>query len=219
MTIRRGVLLVLLVPVAYVGIGSFLHYLAFPQSSPDLSSYPRSGDAVGDNSSSERFVFKATTRETDGELFSFDFFLRPGAAVPAEHVHPIGEERFHVLEGSLTVTRAGEQLVLQPGQVAAVPPGVAHQAFNHADAEAHVHVEVRPSGNLDMFFVQLERSGVSMEPPGVPALLQFMRLVQEYQASYLAAPPIWAQRTLAFLLAPTARALGYQSYYPEAVER
>ncbi len=139
--------------------------------------------------------------------------------MPAEHVHPIQEERFHVLEGSLTVTRAGERLVLQPGQVASVPPGVAHQAFNHADAEAHAHVEVRPSGNLDMFFVQLERSGVDMEPPGVPALLQFMRFAQEYEASYIAALPIRAQRILAFLLAPTARALGYQSYYSEAVER
>ena len=216
---NRSTFLVLLFPVAYVGIGSFLHYVAFPEPSPDLSAYPRSGDTVGDRSSSERFVFKATTRETDGELVSFDFFLRPGAAVPAEHVHPIQEERFHVLEGSLTVTRAGEQLVLKPGQVAVVPPGVPHQAFNPANAMAHAYVELRPSGNLDMFFVQLERSGVSMEPPGLPALLQFMRFVQEYEASYLAALPISAQDTIAFLLAPTARALGYQSYYSETVER
>ena len=53
----------------------------------------------------------------------------------------------------------------------------------------------------------------------VPALLQFMRFVQEYEASYLAALPISAQDTIAFLLAPTARALGYQSYYSETVER
>jgi mannose-6-phosphate isomerase-like protein (cupin superfamily) len=171
-----------------------LHYVIFPESSPDVSSYPSAGDSVGDASSPERFVFRATTRETAGERFTFDFFLQPGASVPVEHVHRTQAERFEVLEGTLSVTMASEELLLHPGEVAVVPPGVAHQAFNRSAAEVHALVEVRPSGNLDLFFAQLDRSAVTMEPPGVPALLQFIRLMQAYEASYNATLPIWAQR-------------------------
>ncbi|MBW2241510.1 MAG: cupin domain-containing protein [Deltaproteobacteria bacterium] len=204
---------------AYMGIGVLLHYVIFPEASPDMSSYPSAGDSVGDSSSAERFVFRTTTRETEGERFTFDFFLRPGAKVPTEHVHSIQEERFEVLEGTLTVTLASEEILLQPGDVAVVPPGVAHQAFNRGETEAHALVDVRPSGNLDMFFVQLERSGVSMEPPGAQAGLQFARFMQEYEASYSAGMPIVAQKALAFLVAPTARLLGYRNYYAERGDR
>ena len=216
---RRVVLRASMLFCAYLGIGAFLHYVVFPEPSPDFSSYPSAGDSVGDSSSPERFVFRETTRETEGERLTFDYFLRPGASVPTEHVHPIQEERFEVLEGTLTVTIAGKEVQLRPGEVGVVPAGIAHRAFNHADTEMHSLVDVRPSGNLDMFFVQLERSGVRMDPPALPAGLQFMRFMQEYEASYIAGLPISTQRVLAFLVAPTARVLGYQHYYSERRRR
>ena len=212
---KRAFLSASLLLCAYIGIGTLVHYVLFPEASPDASSYPSAGDSVGDTSSPERFLYRETTRETEGERFTFDFFLQQGTSVPVEHVHAIQEERFEVLEGTLTVTVASEEMLLHAGEVAVVPPGVAHQAFNLGHSEVHALVEVRPSGNLDMFFVQLERSGVTMDPPGVPAALQFMRLLQEYEASYSADLPISAQRALAFLVAPTARLLGYRHYYPE----
>lgn len=216
---KRVFLSALLVLCVYLGAGTLLHYVIFPQPSPDVSSFPSAGDSVGDSSSAERFVFRTTTRETEGNRFAFDFFLQPGASVPVEHVHANQEERFEVIEGTLAVTVAGEETLLKPGDVAVVPPGIAHQAFNRTDTEMHALVDVRPSGNLDMFFVQLERSGVNMDLPSLPSGLQFLRFMQEYEASYAAGLPIWTQKALAFVLAPTARLLGYQHYYAERVTR
>lgn len=216
---KRALLYAALFLFAYIGFGTFLHYVLFPEPSPEISYYPSAGDSVGDGSSPQRFVFRATTRETDGKRLTFDYYLQPGASVPAAHVHSIQEERFEVLEGTLTVIVAGEEILLHPGDVAVVPPGTSHQAFNRADTEMHALVNVVPSGNLDMFFVQLERSGVTMDPPAVPAGLQFMRFMQEYEASYNPDLPISAQRVLAFLVAPTARVLGYKHYYSKPNDR
>ena len=216
---KRILFYVLLFFGAYIGIGTFLHYVVFPEPSPDISSYPSAGDSVGNSSSPRRFVFRTTTRETKGKRLTFDFYLQPSASVPVAHIHSIQEERIEVLEGTLVVIMSGEEVLLHPGDVAVVPPGTPHQAFNRADIEMHALVNVVPSGNLDMFFVQLERSGVRMDPPAVPAGLQFMRFMQEYEASYMASLPISAQRVLAFLVAPNARVLGYRHYYSERSDR
>jgi hypothetical protein len=53
---------------------------------------------------------------------------------------------------------------------------------------------------------------------GKPSFLQMMLFVREYDV-YPASPPPAVVRVLSFLLAPTARLVGYRSFYPEYAER
>jgi quercetin dioxygenase-like cupin family protein len=62
---------------------------------------------------------------SDGMTFAW-WRIEPGAAVP-EHAHP-HEQVVNVLEGALSLTVAGEEHVLGPGDVVAIPGGVRHAA-------------------------------------------------------------------------------------------
>ena len=47
--------------------------------------------------SGERFFFRETATDTDGERLVFELELQPGGRVPGGHVHPSQEERVDVL--------------------------------------------------------------------------------------------------------------------------
>ncbi len=72
----------------------------------------------------ERCTFIETSRETSGARTVADIEVMPGGGVTT-HRHAIHEERIAVLEGEIEVTirgiprrlRAGQQVVIQPGDV------------------------------------------------------------------------------------------------------
>jgi quercetin dioxygenase-like cupin family protein len=68
----------------------------------------------------------------------------PGARVAGEHLHPALHERFSVLEGELTVVRDGRRSKLHAGDSAHIEPGVWHDWWNEAEADAVVRVEIAP---------------------------------------------------------------------------
>ena len=43
-----------------------------------------------------------TARDTGGELFQMELTMQPGGFVAGEHIHPLQDERFEVISGSLT---------------------------------------------------------------------------------------------------------------------
>ena len=59
-----------------------------------------------------------------GKLTLAYWDVDPGAELP-EHTHP-HEQVANVLEGTFELTVDGESQVLEPGQVAVIPPGVSH---------------------------------------------------------------------------------------------
>jgi quercetin dioxygenase-like cupin family protein len=67
-----------------------------------------------------------------------------GAQVVGEHRHPALVERFTVLEGELTVKRAGQTTVLYEGETAVIEAGVWHDWWNASNRKARVRVEVTP---------------------------------------------------------------------------
>ena len=49
-----------------------------------------------------KLVFLETANDTGGEYVLFETFVEPDGFVAAAHVHPFQEERFRVVEGSVT---------------------------------------------------------------------------------------------------------------------
>ena len=50
----------------------------------------------------EKLVFLETVNDIGGEYVLFETFVEPDGFVAAAHVHPFQEERFRVVEGSVT---------------------------------------------------------------------------------------------------------------------
>jgi mannose-6-phosphate isomerase-like protein (cupin superfamily) len=95
--------------------------------------------------SGERITFRKTAADTDGELLAFDLELDPDGHVPSAHVHPIQEERFEVVNGTMIFRRGLGTLTASAGDVVVVPPGTVHRFENAGKEQAHVRVEVRPA--------------------------------------------------------------------------
>jgi quercetin dioxygenase-like cupin family protein len=179
----------------------------------------RAGEEIHNPVQGDSVVFRQTARDTGGELMSGELVVSPGGGNPL-HVHPLQEEHFEVLSGTLGVQIGGEQLSLGEGEEATVAPGRPHRWFNESDREeARVLGEVRPALNSEVFFETLyglARDGRTDES-GVPNPLQFAVMLNGLHKGeiYLAEPPIAAQKALFALLSPVGKLLGYKDHYPK----
>ncbi len=59
--------------------------------------------------------------------------IQPHREGPPEHAHAAEDDSFYILEGELTFTVAGSDLVAGPGTFVLVPPGLQHTFANRGD--------------------------------------------------------------------------------------
>jgi 2-polyprenyl-6-methoxyphenol hydroxylase-like FAD-dependent oxidoreductase/quercetin dioxygenase-like cupin family protein len=178
---------------------------------------PRSGEILENPQMGARMIFRATADETDGELFAFEFFLDPRGVIAEEHLHPVQQERFEVLEGVVAGRMGGAERTARAGDVVVVPPGTPHVWWNAGDEVAHLLVEFRPALHTDLFFQNvfgLARDGKT-DHRGVPSLLQLAVMINEHRDEvYPAHIPLVVTKAMMRTLAPIARLLGYRAHDP-----
>jgi quercetin dioxygenase-like cupin family protein len=93
---------------------------------------PRTGEQV------ERIA------ETPEVLTMITTWTRPGHRA-TEHIHPIMEERFEVLEGRAAFRIDGVEIEAAAGSVVVAPPGRRHLAWNPTDEPVRLRIEMRPA--------------------------------------------------------------------------
>jgi mannose-6-phosphate isomerase-like protein (cupin superfamily) len=127
----------------------------------------------------------------------------PGGGVRAEHVHPVLEERYEVLEGEITITVDGESKRLGRGERAVVPPGVPHSFENTGVRAAHLVAEAEPAQELRESIEEAARLGRterfthSGSPRSFRALVEAAALAERYRETVvLTSPPRFVQRIL-----------------------
>lgn len=177
----------------------------------------KAGDILEHPVTGEKIIFRKTAKDTGGELMQADIIMRPHGFVAAEHVHPLQEERFEVLSGSVKLRVNGAKRELHAGEITVVPPRTPHVWWNDSDQEAHVLVDVRPALRFDEFFETffgLAQAGKVDKKTGLPNLFVMALVLREFEKEiYLAQPPLAVQRILFGLLAPVGGLLGYQGHY------
>jgi quercetin dioxygenase-like cupin family protein len=174
------------------------------------------GQVIENPVSGERITFVRTAADTGGELVAIDLELPPDAKVPGTHVHPLQEERFEVLEGTMRFTLGWRVVEAGAGEVVVVPPGRRHDFGNAGPDRARVRVEIRPALRMEQLFetaAALAREGRTLAS-GLPKPLElalFTReFAQEVQAPF---PPPWAVRAALAPLAWLARRRGHGARY------
>jgi mannose-6-phosphate isomerase-like protein (cupin superfamily) len=174
------------------------------------------GQTIENPISGERITFRKTAADTDGDVLAFDLELSPDGNVPGLHVHPIQEERFEVVEGTMRFRRRGRKVIAKPGDVVVVPPGARHKFQNGGDEEAHVRVEVRPALRMEQLLqtsVNLAEEGRT-NSKGMPKPLDLALFVHEFKEE-VTGPflPGWLQRMMLAPLAWIARKRGHGARY------
>jgi quercetin dioxygenase-like cupin family protein len=178
----------------------------------------KSGEVLYNPVLQDRILYLKTAQDTDGELLSLDLFVSPRGGNPLQ-VHPLQEEYFKAVSGTLGVQIGDEHRCLREGEEAIVPPGTPHRWWNDSDEEeAHVLAELRPALNTETFFETgygLARDGKTDEN-NVPSILQQAVTLTGINKGeiYLASPPVAVQKALLAALAPVGRLLGYKDHYP-----
>ena len=174
---------------------------------------------IADPIGGQRWVFRRTGADTNGDLLEADLYVSPGGFV-REHAHPAQEETFTGISGTFVVDVGGKTVSVGPGDKLVIPPRTPH-GFKDAREEAHVLVEVRPALHLDDYFrtfLGLSRDGrIRMPVKGRPRPLLQVALVLERYAPEIAAPriPIALQRLTWRLLGALARRRGVPDSFPE----
>ena len=169
--------------------------------------YP--GQTLENPASGERITIRRTAAQTGGELLEIELELPAGGKVPGPlHVHPLQEERFEVVEGTMRFTMGREKVVAGPGEVVTVPAGVKHDFANVGDEAALVRVEIRPALQMERMFetaVALAEQGRTWMG-GIPRPLDLALFAIEFQDEVQGAfPPFWLQRVALAPLAWIAR--------------
>jgi len=179
----------------------------------------RAGDTIENPVTGERLVFTKTSAETGGEYVLFECFVKPSGFVAAAHVHPFQEERFQILEGSVTFRLDGEELPTGPGDRVLVVAGRKHQFWNAGDEEARFSCEVRPALQFEQLIetmFSLAQAGKTNRK-GMPNPLRLAVIARaHFDTVRLPFPPAWMQRMGLALGAPLGGLLGYTpTYEPE----
>lgn len=210
----KVLLSVLGVSIAYVLIGALLDRIVFPEAEAGPRYYPSPGYQFA----SESEGFHQTFLGRERGLMWLELRLEPHAPGPPEHIHTSFAENFLVTEGTLSLLVNGEKRLLRAGESFLVQPGTPHKPFNETDSRVVVRGPMTPAygipENFIVFLTQAYAFFDESESNGRPpkALLQMSRFSPVYD-SWLARPPIAFQKTLFFIIGPTARLLGYRSHY------
>jgi len=177
------------------------------------------GQTLDNPVSGERITFRRTAADTDGELLEIDLELAPDGHVPGKHVHPVQEERFEVLSGTMKFKMGRKTVVAEAGEVVTVPAGVSHKFENGGDETACVRVQVRPALRMEQLFeaaVELANEGRTTSK-GMPKPLDLALFVREFADEVQGAfPPAWVQQATMAPLAWIARKRGHAERYAPA---
>ena len=176
----------------------------------------QAGDTIENPVTGERLVFKKTSVETGGEYVLFECFVKPSGFVAAAHVHPLQQERFQVLEGTVMFRIDGQELAAEPGDTILVAAGRKHQFWNETDEEVRFVCEVRPALQFEQLIdtmFSLAQAGKTNRK-GMPNPLRLAVIAEaHFDTVRLPFPPIWMQRVGLALGAPVGRLLGYGATY------
>ncbi len=165
-------------------------------------------------SGEDRIVFTKTAQQTGGEVFGLEVFIRAGAPGTPEMVHPLQDESFKVLSGSLNFRIGGQERRLKAGENLLIPKGTPHNWWNASNEEAHALVELRPALRSEELFANIY--GLFNEKGAVPNLLQMAVLINEhFDEGHLTRLPLLVQKVIFGVLAPVGRLLGYKAHYPK----
>lgn len=167
--------------------------------------------------SGERIHFDVTAAETDGAYLEGRIEFAPHGAGPPEHVHPVLEERFRVVSGTLSARVAGSERTYGPGEEIVVPPGTPHRWWNDTGKPVELEFRVSPALPLDRFLEDvftLAHRGLT-DQHGLPSPLRMSRIIRRYwDVLYLAWPPLFIQKIVMGILSVVAAMLGYPNEYP-----
>ncbi len=124
-------------------------------------------------------TLKAGAEDTAGSFTLLEQYMPPGFAPPS-HIHHDEEEVFGIIEGSMSVTCAGQEWTVGPGDTVVLPRGVLHGFRVGDDAPARIWHLTAPA-KFERFVAEVGQPAQSLTYPP-PTAIDIERVVQRAAA-------------------------------------
>jgi len=198
--------------VLYFTIGAVLHSWILPVHVPP-EFYPRVGDVFRDDSSGEQ----VTVLKREGGMSWIRATLAPNGSGPPAHVHTTFDERVVLVDGSATAIVDGMEVRLEAGDVIHFPKRTPHRFYNETSEIAIIEhpLEIQQAFPDRLMLCLSQMWGMTNDAQFLASRSMPIQisLWAPFCDTWDADAPIWLQRTLFLLVAPTARLLGYHPAY------
>lgn len=160
--------------------------------------------------------FIQTAKDTNGAFLEMETTFGPHSKEPVPHFHPVQDELFEVMEGSLSIRINGRVKVIRKGEQLEVPAKTIHSMWNHTGDRTKLNWKVQPALDTENFFETA--MGLAAEKKinkkGMPSILQTALMVRKFSNEFrLAKPGKIIQKILFSSLTPIAKLAGYEAVY------
>ncbi len=125
----------------------------------------RAGEGEAIDAGGIHHVFALTAEHTDGRFGLEEFTLPPATLGARPHVHGSHDEYFVVLSGRLTLSTAGDDVVLAPGDTAAALRGTAHGYRNDSSTEPARALCLYTPAGYEQYFRDVHAAVAAGEDP------------------------------------------------------
>ena len=195
--------------VGYLFVGLIIHHWVLPIKNLDYTNY----FPVGSSFHSKLEGLTQTVVKVGNGNLTTDIQIQPKAPGPVAHTHEKFDEVFTVKSGTLSMQYGTEIKKITAGQTIVIPKNTPHKPFNETDSMIVVTSEMPLDFAfcLSQIYPFWDENEANSKPPKI--LLQLAVFGNKFD-SYptVDAPPKPVLKTLKFLLAPTARLIGYKNY-------
>lgn len=207
--LKKMAILIISIIAGYLIVGLIIHHWIFPTKTPDLSNY----FVVGQSFHSKLEGLSQTIVKAEKGLLTTDIKIQAKSKGPVTHIHENFDETFVVKSGTLSMQYGNDIKEITAGQTIVIPKNTPHKPFNETDSLIVV-TSTMPldfAYCLSQIYPFWDENDANTKPPKV--LLQLAVFGDKFD-SYptVDAPPKPALKLLKFLLAPTARLIGYKNY-------
>lgn len=210
--IKKASMWTLSIIAGYLLVGLIINHWILPTKTPDYNEYFKVGTSFH---SKLEGLTQTVVKLENGNLVT-DIALEPKSGGPVAHLHEKFDEIFTVKSGTLSMQIGTEIKQITTGQTITIPKNTAHRPFNETDSVVVVTSEMPLDFAycLSQIYPFWDANEANSKPPKI--LFQLAVFGDKFD-SYptVDAPPKPVLKTLKFLLAPTARILGYKNYYEE----
>ena len=179
------------------------------------------GKIISNPHTGQTIRFIRTSRDTNGALLEMESSFAPYSKEPIPHYHPIQDEVFFVMEGSLSVRINNEVKIFRKGEKVELPAYTIHSMWNHTAGKTIVNWKVQPALQTEAFLETAMGLATDnrVNRKGMPSILQTSLLIKKFSNEIrLAKPSALIQKIVFNALAPVAKLAGYKEFYPEYVD-
>jgi mannose-6-phosphate isomerase-like protein (cupin superfamily) len=207
--IKKTMMWTLSIIASYFIIGLIIHHWIMPTKTPDFNTYFK----VGQSFHSKLEGLSQTIAKVENGKLTTDIEIQPKSNGPVTHIHENFDEIFIVKSGTLSIQYGNEIKKIQSGQTITIPRNTPHRPFNETDSAVVVTSEMplEFAYCLSQIYPFWDENEANSKPPKILfQLAVFGNKFDSYPTED--APPKPVLKTLKFLLAPTARLIGYKNY-------